>query len=93
MIVHEMKINARWFDDVASGAKNFEIRKNDRDGGFTKGDILVLKEIEKNGNGVPYYTGRAVAAKVAYVLTEADFPEGIRKGYAILGLGKAVVLE
>ena len=92
MKVHEMKLSAAWFDDVASGAKRFEVRKDDR-GGFAKGDILVLKEVDCNENDVLFYTGRALAATVAYVLTSADFPEGIRKGYAVLGLGMVAVME
>lgn len=28
---HELKIAPRWFNDVQSGRKNFEIRRNDRD--------------------------------------------------------------
>jgi len=91
MKVHEMKLSAAWFDDVASGAKRFEVRKDDR-GGFAKDDILVLKEIDHNRNNVPYYTGRALAVKVAYVLAYEDFPDGIRKGYAVLGLGTPAVI-
>ena len=41
MTTHELKLDIRYFDDVASGKKNFEIRKNDRD--FQVGDILKLK--------------------------------------------------
>lgn len=41
MKTHELKLDTKFFDDVKSGKKNFEIRKNDRD--FENGDILVLK--------------------------------------------------
>lgn len=41
MKTHELKLDIKYFDDVKSGKKNFEIRKNDRD--FQAGDILELK--------------------------------------------------
>ncbi|MCT3132946.1 DUF3850 domain-containing protein [Lactococcus lactis] len=41
MKTHELKLDIKYFDDVKSGKKNFEIRKNDRD--FQVGDILELK--------------------------------------------------
>jgi len=39
--IHELKLDVKYFDDVKSGKKNFEIRNNDRD--FQIGDILELK--------------------------------------------------
>ncbi|MGV8956606.1 DUF3850 domain-containing protein [Lactococcus lactis] len=41
MKTHELKLDIKYFEDVKSGKKNFEIRKNDRD--FQVGDILELK--------------------------------------------------
>ena len=41
MKTHELKLDIKYFDDVKSGKKKFEIRKNDRD--FVVGDILDLK--------------------------------------------------
>ncbi len=41
MKTHELKLDINYFEDVKSGLKNFEIRKNDRD--FQVGDILELK--------------------------------------------------
>lgn len=43
MTTHELKLDIRYFDDVKSGKKNFEIRKDDRD--FKVGDILELRKI------------------------------------------------
>lgn len=45
MKTHELKLDIKYFDDVKSGKKNFEIRKNDRD--FQVGDILELKAYVK----------------------------------------------
>lgn len=41
MKTHELKLDIKYFDDVKSGKKNFEVRKNDRD--FQVGDILEMK--------------------------------------------------
>lgn len=43
-MTHELKILPKYFEDVMTGKKNFEIRKNDRD--FKVGDYLLLKEYE-----------------------------------------------
>ena len=39
---HELKIFPRWFDDVKSGKKRFELRKADRD--YEVGDSLFDDE-------------------------------------------------
>lgn len=44
MKTHELKLDINYFEDVKSGFKNFEIRKNDRD--FQVGDILELKNFD-----------------------------------------------
>lgn len=41
---HELKIYPKYFEDVISGKKKFEIRKNDRK--FTIGDVLILIRAE-----------------------------------------------
>ena len=38
---HELKIYPKYFEDVISGKKTFEVRKNDRK--FNIGDILILR--------------------------------------------------
>ncbi|MGY3710727.1 DUF3850 domain-containing protein [Lactococcus lactis subsp. lactis] len=41
---HELKLDIKYFDDVKSGKKKFEIRKNDRD--FQVGDTLRLIAVD-----------------------------------------------
>ena len=41
-MTHRLKTIQPYFDNIASGAKTFEIRKNDR--GFEVGDELLLME-------------------------------------------------
>ena len=45
MRTYKLKLDIKYLDDVKSGKKNFEIRKNDRE--FKVGDILELKAYVK----------------------------------------------
>lgn len=76
--VHDVKLGATFFDDVKTGRKTFELRKNDR--GYKEGDTIVLHEYE---NGAT--TGRTITKKIVYMLE--DFT-GLEDGYCILGLGE-----
>lgn len=78
---HELKLSSVWFDDVESGRKTFEVRRDDRAGGFRIGDRLRLREYDGRS-----YTGRQTCRSVVYVLRALDAP-GIEVGYAVLGLG------
>lgn len=77
--VHDVKLGTTFFDDVKTGRKTFELRKNDR--GYKEGDTIVLHEY-KDGTT----TGRAITKKIVYMLE--DFT-GLEDGYCILGLGEA----
>lgn len=74
--IHEVKLSSIYFDDVAAGIKNFELRKNDR--GYKVGDILKLNEV-KSGKE----TGRFIKAKIEYMLEEHT---GLQEGYCILSI-------
>lgn len=41
-MIHELKIESKYFTDILKGIKKFEIRKNDRN--YQVGDYLILKE-------------------------------------------------
>lgn len=74
--VHDIKIAASYYDDVASGRKRFELRKNDR--GYKVGDSLKMLEF-KDGK----HTGRIIDAEIIYMLEEYA---GLEEGYCILGI-------
>jgi len=87
--VHELKCWPAFWDAVASGAKTFEVRKNDR--GFQAGDSLVLLKWDpETANWVtPAGDHRAnrskaasVTVRVAYVLSGW----GIEPGYVCMGI-------
>lgn len=79
-ITHELKTETKYFNEVISGNKNFELRKNDR--GFKKGDYLLLIDFDKEKQES---TGRSFYKTISYVLESA--PEfGLQEGYCILSL-------
>lgn len=73
---HELKILPQYFDAIATGSKNFEIRRNDRN--FKTGDILLLREHNRKN-----FTGCHIKAVITYILD--DF-EGLAEGYSALGI-------
>ena len=73
---HEIKIAVMYYDDVASGRKRFELRKNDR--GYKVGDALKMLEF-KDGK----FTGRTIDAEIVYMLEEYT---GLQEDYCILGI-------
>lgn len=73
----DLKIVQPYFDDVASGRKKAELRKDDRD--FAVGDMLILRE----WTGTEY-TGRSVGAIVTHILKNCGF--GLAEGYVILSI-------
>ena len=74
---HELKIYPKYFNDVISEEKTFEVRKNDRR--FQVGDVLVLKEWDNIK-----YSGREVRATVVYILNDSFV--GLAPGYVVLGI-------
>lgn len=79
-MIHELKVDRKYFISIAQGKKTFEVRKNDRD--FQIGDFLALNETEKTPGGVNY-TGDAVLAIVKYIL---DTPDYCKDGFVIMGI-------
>jgi len=83
---HDLKIWPEFFDAVASGAKPFDLRKNDRN--YHVGDTLLLREWDPN---TKEYTGRQMRRLVTYVLQGVGVGgipplKGLHHGHVILGL-------
>lgn len=74
--VHEVKLAAMYYDDVKTGKKTFELRKNDRN--YRERDKLHMLEF-KDGK----HTGRTISADIVYLLEEYT---GLTEGYCILGI-------
>lgn len=80
-MTHYLKTLPEYFEDVLSGKKSFEVRKDDRNPKFAPGDKLILQEYMKTSEtGV--YTGRVIHADVLLVLRG----EYCRDGYCIMSI-------
>ncbi|WP_337090011.1 DUF3850 domain-containing protein [Leuconostoc pseudomesenteroides] len=95
MKIHELKLDTEYFDDVKSGLKTFEIRKNDRD--YQVGDLISLSRFEdgkylktKSGlyankeNGlkaVPLNEADTILMVVNYI---TDYEQ--KDGYVVMGI-------
>lgn len=75
---HYIKCEERFFKEVETGQKTFEVRKNDRD--YREGDDIVLREYDKE---LRELTGRELRVNIIYFLD--NYP-GIEPGYCILGI-------
>lgn len=79
MKIHRVKCYSRWFAEVTTGMKQFEIRRNDRD--YKPGELLELNETVD-----AEYTNRAALYEITSVMLDSDFPDGIKSGFAVLGI-------
>jgi hypothetical protein len=77
MVTHNIKCINPYFNHINFGAKQFEVRLNDRN--YQNRDIVVLEEYLPETSK---YTGRYVMVKISYVLKEFD---GLKKGYCVFG--------
>jgi hypothetical protein len=91
----ELKVLIPYYEDIISGIKTFEVRKNDRD--FKVGDILKLREFQafykedydtegnlKQGLDEQMSYGRDCYAEVTYLLDIIEF--GLQPGYVVMGI-------
>ena len=79
MVVHEVKILPKFFNDVVFGSKSFEIRKDDRPGSYQIGDRMRLKEYDVCKG----YTGRWYLVEITYKIKDFN---GLIEGYCVLGI-------
>ena len=75
-MIHQLKTREKYFNDILSYIKRFEVRNNDRE--FCVGDILALNEVDGTGKE----TGRCTLAEVIYMLQN----NMLQDGYVVLGI-------
>lgn len=83
-MVHQLKIEKKYYEKIILGEKTFEVRKNDRD--FQAGDYLGLNEINENHEE----TGSFVLAKVLDVFSDKKF---VKDGYVIMSIRPCFIKE
>lgn len=81
-MIHEVKTWPEYFDAVRSGAKTFEVRKNDRP--YAVSDLLVQRKWDPRTES--YVDEPSLWHRITYVLQGGQF--GIEDGYVVLGLGE-----
>ena len=77
-MIHELKILPKYFADVISGRKTFEIRKFDRP--FHEGDLLALNEYNAESK---CYTGNSCLVYIDYILDDKEYS---KQGYIVMSI-------
>lgn len=75
---HTIKAWTKYYEAIASGEKNFELRINDRN--YSVGDTLEIQE----WNVETGFTGKTVTRHITYILEGGKF--GLAEGYVIMSL-------
>ena len=78
-MTHELKIFPKYYEDILSRNKNFELRKDDRN--YQVGDLITFRE----WTGKKYTGAEIRNVPIVYILRNAE-EYGLKKGYCILGL-------
>jgi len=65
MTVHDLKIYPEYWEDIATGKKTFEVRKNDRD--YQVGDLLLFRKFDHAKNDYLYFN-EVMVCDVTYVV-------------------------
>lgn len=71
---HDLKISPKYYRNIESNRKRFEVQFNDRN--FEVRDILNLRELVGGE-----YTERKITCEVKYILDNSDY---CKEGYVIL---------
>jgi hypothetical protein len=76
--VHYLKSESELFQEVKTGGRNFDVRKEDRS--FEVGDTLIINEVDRiKGTD----TGNWTAKLVSFVFKNAEL---VKDGYVVLGI-------
>ena len=89
MTIHKLKTWEPYWNAIACGYKNFEVRRDDK--GFQKGDVVELIRCDKTPYGTwevkTDYHGKpahVITKQISYILTGGQF--GIEPGYVVMAL-------
>lgn len=86
MTTHRLKVFAKYADAIMSGAKTFEIRKNDR--GYEVGDKIVFNVVTNEGYAVgaaARHPLNGATYRIDYILDGFD---GLAQKYVAMAISK-----
>ena len=75
-MIHQLKIERKYFSQIFDGSKTFEVRKDDRD--YQTGDYLALNEVCEGE-----YTGFSMLVRVTSLLNDPKF---CKSGFVIMSI-------
>lgn len=81
-MIHSVKIQPHYFNDVLTGRKTFEVRKNDRN--YRVGDYIALNEWCDTKKE---YTGRCCLVYIDYLIAD----EYCKEGFVIMSIKPCAV--
>ncbi|MGX2947003.1 DUF3850 domain-containing protein [Enterococcus alishanensis] len=81
-MVHDLKIDPKYFTDLELGSKTFEIRKDDRP--YKVNDMLLLQAFNSSSN--EYSGATAFASIVGIFGREESEKVYVKDGYVILSI-------
>lgn len=90
-MIHQLKIESKYFKQIFLGNKTFEARMNDRD--FHEGDYLGLNEITDHicdDKGERKETGDFILVKVLSVFKD---PAYVKEGFVIMSIRPCKIEE
>lgn len=90
-MIHAIKIQPPYFDDVISGKKTFEIRLNDRE--YQEGDYLALNEWEQTSSVGGHHTGRSCIVYVDYIENPKENGDRLCNGINLYCTNAAELIE
>ena len=77
-MIHQLKCEKVFFEEIITQKKRFEVRKNDR--GFSVGDYLALNEYDAENE---LHTGRSVFLEVTSLIDDERF---CKPGFVIMSI-------
>jgi hypothetical protein len=89
MKLHKLKLETKYYQDVISGKKTFEIRKNDRN--FQIGDYVEFTEVVYANDPLEIETGRVSDQyMITYIFDGGQGVQfGLSNGFCVLQIKEA----
>ena len=84
-MIHAVKELPEHFENVQTGKKTFEVRKNDHS--YSVGDLIALNEYNAEEQR---YTGRSMLFHIDYILNDNEY---CKEGYIVMSIKPCAVRQ